>query len=76
MYITIIQFGKTIENKEDEINYLQSTKLTNEYVDVIDVVTTIEFILNNKSLIGEDIIIDGGHTYLLNNDLPPSTIKL
>ena len=55
------------ENKEDEINYLQSTKLTNEYVDVIDVVTTIEFILNNKSLIGEDIIIDGGHTYLLNN---------
>ncbi len=55
------------ENKEDEINYLQSTKLTNEYVDVIDVVTTIEFIINNKSLIGEDIILDGGHTHLLNN---------
>ncbi len=55
------------ENKEDEINYLKTTKLTNKFVDVIDVAKTIEFIINNQSLIGQDIVVDGGHTYQLND---------
>lgn len=55
------------ESKLDESEYLSKTKLNKKYVDVKDVVKTINFLLANKSIYGEDIVIDCGHSYFLNN---------
>jgi len=54
-------------SKTDESEYLNKTKLNKKFVDVLDVVKTINFLLANKSIYGEDIIVDCGQSYLLNN---------
>ena len=53
--------------KEDEDEYLALTKLNSNYVRLEDISKTVTFIIENNSLIGEDIILDCGHNYLLDN---------
>ena len=53
------------ENQKKE--YLRKTKLNEKFVNVNDVVSTVDFIINNPSIYGEDIILDCGQTYLSNN---------
>jgi short-subunit dehydrogenase len=47
--------------------YLKKTKLNEKFVNVNDVVSTVDFIINNPSIYGEDIVLDCGQTYLSNN---------
>ena len=53
------------ENQKKE--YLRKTKLNEKFVNVNDVVSTVDFIIYNPSIYGEDIILDCGQTYLSNN---------
>ena len=54
-------------NKSEKIKYLKKTKLNQDFVNLSDVISTVDFIINNSSLYGEDVVLDCGHLYLLDN---------
>ena len=54
-------------NKSEKLKYLKQTKLNKDFVNLSDVISTVDFVINNSSLIGEDIVLDCGHLYLLDN---------
>tara|TARA_Y100000996_G_scaffold187540_1_gene146559 strand:- start:6188 stop:6928 length:741 start_codon:yes stop_codon:yes gene_type:complete len=58
-------WSKKFKNKEEEDSYLKKTKLNNKFVNTKDICLTINLIIENNSLIGEEIILDCGHTKLL-----------
>lgn len=60
-------WNKKFKNKQEENEYLGLTKLNNNFVKLEDISKTVEFIISTRSLIGEDIVLDCGHNYLLNN---------
>ena len=60
-------WSNKFNNKKKEDTYLKKTKLNNNFVNIQDICLTVNLIIENNSLIGEDIVLDCGHTKLLPN---------